>query len=171
MNLHPTFPLSLDQGSAQLILMPCPGTKDASLSASLKQLKDSSVAAIITLMTSQELEALSLGEIEEASKSLEMQWFHLAIEDDSIPDATFIESWKTIREKIHALLDNGENIAIHCKGGSGRTGLVSGQILIERGETLPVVIEKIQKLRPNAFRLDKHLDYIKSVEKRLKIAK
>jgi len=77
MNLHPTFPLSLDQGSAQLILMPCPGTKDASLSASLKQLKDSSVAAIITLMTSQELEALSLGEIEEATKSLEMQWFHL----------------------------------------------------------------------------------------------
>ena len=164
MNLHPTFPLSFDQGSAQLILMPCPGTKDTSLSSSLKQLKDSGVAAIITLMTPEELESLSLDKIAGVIRSLGMQWFHLAIEDDSVPEATFIQSWKTIKGQVHDLLDNGENIAIHCKGGSGRTGLVSGQILIERNEKLPLVIEKIQKLRPNAFRLDKHLDYIKSVE-------
>ncbi|TEW52619.1 phosphatase domain-containing putative toxin [Psychromonas algicola] len=165
MSLHPTFPLRLEQGSAQLILTPCPGTKDISLTSSLKQLKDSGVSAVVTLMTSAELSALSLSDISTITRSLGMQWFHLAIEDDCAPDASFSESWKTAGPAIHELLNRDEHIAVHCKGGSGRTGLVSGQILIERGEELSQVIEKIQKLRPNAFKLEKHIDYIKSVEK------
>lgn len=168
MSLHPTFPLSLEQGSAQLILMPCPGTKDVDLTASLTQLKDNGVSAVVTLMTSAELNALSLDEISNITRSLGMQWFHLAIEDDCAPDTHFSKSWEVAGPAIHALLTKGEHIAIHCKGGSGRTGLVSGQILVERGEKLPLVIDKIQKLRPNALKLAKHIEYIKLVEQTFK---
>ena len=167
MSLHPTFPLRLEQGAAQLILMPCPGTKEADLTSSLTQLKKSGVNVVITLMTSTELNELSL-DISHITGLLGMDWFHLPIEDDCVPDADFSESWKTVGPIIHALLNKGEHVAIHCKGGSGRTGLVSGQILIERGEKLSLVIEKVTKLRSNAFKLKKHVDYIKAVENNAK---
>jgi len=164
---HPIFPLAIENSSAKLILTPCPGTKEATIEASLKDLKRSGVSAVITLMETEELKKLSLEHIGKLAKSIGLSWFHLPIEDDSQPDLAFHESWESARIAIHRLLENEKSIAIHCKGGSGRTGIVAAKILLERGEKLEKVLPKIKKIRPNAFSLPLQVEYIESVQQAL----
>ena len=167
MSLHPIFPLSIENRAAKLILTPCPGTKNISLESALLQLKAYKANAVITLMTTDELKCLSLSQIGNIVKSLGIAWFHLPIKDDHTPDVNFNELWQTAGPAIHRLLENQKSIAIHCKGGSGRTGMVAAQILLERGELLHKVVKKIQVLRPNAFNLAEQREYIESIEIRL----
>lgn len=157
---HPTFLLSVENSTAQIILTPCPGRKQVKVDDALQQLKSAGAEAILTLMTDMELLALSIPRVGESVAALGMQWFHLPIEDDSHPDDSFNAEWEKVGPTLHRLLDDGKSIAIHCKGGSGRTGLVAGKLLLERGELLQSVITRIQTLRPNAFTLPLQLNYM-----------
>lgn len=167
MSLHPIFPLSVEHSNAKLLLTPCPGTKELPLKSALQALKEYGANAVITLMTEKELQALVLNDVGIAVKSLGMSWFHLPICDDQTPDKDFSTLWETAGPAIHRLLENEKSIAIHCKGGSGRTGMIAAQILLERGEVLHKVVKKIQVLRPNALNLAEQREYIESIEIRL----
>tara|TARA_R110001583_G_scaffold6499_1_gene32786 strand:+ start:4647 stop:5159 length:513 start_codon:yes stop_codon:yes gene_type:complete len=167
MSLHSIFPLSIENSNAKLLLTPCPGSKELPLKPALQALKQYGANAVITLMTEKELQALSLNEIGATTKSLGLSWFHLPVTDDQTPDQTFNTLWQTAGPAIHRLLENEKSIAIHCKGGSGRTGLIAAQILLERGEALNKVVKRIQKLRPNAFNLEAQRDYIALIENNL----
>ncbi|QKG65798.1 protein phosphatase [Pseudomonas sp. B14-6] len=57
-------------------------------------------------------------------------------------------------------LTEGKTIAIHCKGGSGRTGLVAAQRLIESGVPFSDAIRDVQSLRPRAIQHPAHIEYI-----------
>jgi len=61
---------------------------------------------------------------------------------------------------VHRLLDAGKRIAVHCKGGSGRTGLMAAQILVERGYTKEDALAAVKALRPKALSLAAHQDYL-----------
>lgn len=160
MNLHPISVLSIEHSTAKLILTSCPGTKNVSLENSLLQLKEHGASAVITLMYEDELKGLSLTQIGNTVKSLGMSWFHLPIEDQQVPGVIFNELWQAAGLAIHRLLENHKSIAIHCKEGTDRTGLVATQIMLERGEALDKVIKRIQKIIPNVFKLTIHQQYI-----------
>ncbi|WP_354622791.1 dual specificity protein phosphatase family protein [Psychromonas sp. MME2] len=167
-SIHPCFPLPIENSAAELLLMPCPGTKGVPLQETLKQLKTKEkVDALITLMTSEELLKNQLVELGGSVKELGISWFHLPITDDHAPSDDFLTLWETAGPAIHRLLEQGKRVAIHCKGGTGRTGLVAAQILVERGENLEKVMTRIKKRRPNAFTLTCHQDYLKSLAEKL----
>jgi hypothetical protein len=161
---HPLFPLSIDNSKAKIILTPCPGTKEADLSTSLVELKEAGAEAVLTFMTQAELDKNNLSNLGISVKGKGMSWFHLPIEDDEAPDAPFLKEWVTAGPAIHRLIEKGKTIAVHCKGGSGRTGLVTAQILLERGEKLETVMSRIKLLRPNAFMHACHRDYLQSLK-------
>ena len=60
------------------------------------------------------------------------------------------------------MLDKQGTIAVHCKGGSGRTGLVIGLILLAYGLPAEHVIAEVQKIRPKALKHPVQLDYFNS---------
>lgn len=60
----------------------------------------------------------------------------------------------------HQLPTEGKAIAIHCKGGSGRTGLVAAQLLIESGVPFSDALRDVQSLRPRAVQHPAHIQYI-----------
>ena len=156
---HPFDILPLESG-ANLIFTPCPGTKAVELQASLEQLASAGAVAILTLMPIEEMQRNAVNDLPALCASLGLQWFHLPIEDDRAPEQAFQTSWQLAKGKIHALVESGKSIAIHCKGGSGRTGLVAAQILLERGVPLEQVIDKVRAVRPNALQLPAHQAYI-----------
>ena len=165
MSVHPLFRLSINNSEAKIILTPCPGTKDADLATSLNEIKEAGAEAILTFMTQAELDKNGLSDIGESIKAKGMSWFHLPIIDDEAPEAPFLSAWKTAGPAVHRLIAQGKSIAVHCKGGSGRTGLVSAQILLERGEKIEPLMKRIQILRPNAFTHACHRDYLKNLAK------
>ena len=84
MSLHPFDKLPLSTGGA-LIFTPCPGTKGASLSDSLAQLKAAGAEAVITLMPNDEMVRNGVADLPDACRSTQLQWFHFPIEDDASP--------------------------------------------------------------------------------------
>lgn len=161
---HPFTILPLDNG-AGLIFTPCPGTKEADLKTSLTQLAAAGANAVLTLMSREEMQRNQVTDLPLLCAELNLQWFHLPIEDDHAPEREFNSAWQTSKVQIHALLEAGKSIAIHCKGGSGRTGLVAALILLERGLALDEVIEQVRAIRPNALQVPAHQVYINQIAK------
>ena len=160
MTTHPSDLLPLDAAEAGLILTPCPGTKGVPPDVALEQLKAAGASAVITLMPESEMASNDVMNLADLCAAAGLQWFHLPIADDHPPEADFAVAWQAQRAAVHRLLDSGGKIAIHCKGGSGRTGLMAAQILVERGRAKDEAKAAVKALRPNALSLDIHQDYL-----------
>ncbi|WP_448552995.1 protein-tyrosine phosphatase family protein [Thalassotalea montiporae] len=50
-----------------------------------------------------------------------------------------------------SILNNQGAVAVHCKGGSGRTGLVIALLLLQLGYNKSEVVEMVQTIRPKAL--------------------
>ena len=114
---------------------------------------------LLTLMFDEEMEkndALSLP-IECEKQGIE--WVQLPILDDAAPSQAFESQWNAQKANILDVINNKGIIAVHCKGGSGRTGLVIGLILLAFGWSGEKVIEAVQEIRPKALKHPVQLDY------------
>ena len=82
--MHPFDILNLDNG-ARLIFTPCPGTKEASLQASLKTLQAAGADAVVTMMPDAELSEFKADALPVECNALGLAWFQLPVEDDCAP--------------------------------------------------------------------------------------
>ena len=160
MSSHPSDLLPLEEPAGGLILTPCPGTKSVDTETALEQLKAAGASALITLMQDAEMASNAVSDLPALCAKQGLQWFHLPIEDDHAPAADFAVAWQAQRKAVHQLLDAGKRIAVHCKGGSGRTGLMVAQILVERGYAKEDAVAVVKALRPKALSLAVHQDYL-----------
>ena len=160
MQSHPFDYLTLKSG-ARFIFTPCPGTKGTSISEALETLKDAGATAIITILSSDEIEVLSVSSLGKEVTDKNIKWYQLPIEDDCEPGEAFKEAWALSKDKLLVLLQNKETIAIHCRGGSGRTGLMAAILLLETGESWEDVKRQIQSIRTKALTHPAHINYLK----------
>jgi len=158
---HPIWQLDVENGA--LVLTPCPGTKGVDLDSSLKQLKEQGVEAIVTALDDAELASKGVSELGNKAQQLGMQWFQIAIEDDCAPGAEFAAKWQAASPKLHNIVANGGKVAMHCMGGSGRTGLLAAHLLLEKQWKLQDIVGEVQSLRPGAFTKPVQLEYITAV--------
>ncbi len=158
---HPTWQLELESGA--LVLTPCPGTKDVALQASLEQLKSQGVQAVVTALDNAELASKNVSELGEITQQLGMKWFQIEIEDDCAPDEAFALKWQQASPELHAILAEGGKVAMHCMGGSGRTGLFAAHLLLEKEWALDDIVREVQALRPGAFTKPVQIEYIERV--------
>mgnify|MGYP000001583388 FL=1 len=159
--MHPFDILNLDNG-ARLIFTPCPGTKEASLQASLKTLQAAGADAVVTMMPDAELSEFKADSLPAECAALGLAWFQLPVEDDCAPEAPFAAAFANHKTALLARLAAGQTLAIHCRGGSGRTGLMAAILLLESGYAPARVKTLVQGLRPKALTLAPHVDYLNS---------
>lgn len=158
MQTHPYDKLTLDNG-ATFILTPCPGTKSVDLETSVSQLKSAGAEAILTLMYDKELTKLAASSLPAICEASDMQWFQLPILDDDAPNTDFEAAFSNHLKQILDILNNQGTVAVHCKGGSGRTGLVIGLLMVQLGYDKNLVIDQVQKIRPKALQHPVQLAY------------
>lgn len=158
---HPFDTLTLENG-AELIFTPCPGTKEANLSDSLATLKQAKTSMLITLMFDEEMQKNNAQNLPEECEKQGIQWLQLPISDDAAPDHVFEAQWQAQLSNILEVINAQGTIAVHCKGGSGRTGLVIGLILLAFGWPADKVIEAVQTLRPKALKHPVQLAYFET---------
>ncbi len=162
---HPTWSLELETGC--LVLMPCPGTQRVSVQATLQQLKAQGVCGIVCALDDTELAAAKVSELKQEVIRCGMLWWQLAIEDDKAPGTEFVQQWRKVSKQLHAELAAGRTLALHCMGGSGRTGLLAGHLLLERQWPIERVISEVQSLRPGAFTKPVQRQYITQLAQQL----
>ena len=105
--------------------------------------------------------------IPELCKQEGITWLQLPIVDDDVPKEAFENQWQQRYSLLLETLKSGGGIAIHCKGGTGRTGLVAAMLLTHFGYSYEKTIKLIQNVRPKALRNDAQLAYFKSFTERL----
>ena len=159
MSSHPFDKLPLGDGST-LIFTPCPGTKEVSLRESLRQLVEGGARAVITLMPADEMARNDASTLPEVCLEMGIRWFHFPIEDDASPGQGFEQPWEEQKQQVFEMLNQRMAIAIHCKGGSGRTGLMAAIIMLERGIPFEQTVSQVKSLRPNALKLPVHINYL-----------
>lgn len=144
----------------------CPGKTDAErrwkrdIQIDLDDIKAWGASTVVTLIEDHEFRMLGVEDMERQVLDWQMKWLHLPITDVSVPDEHFAKAWKTAGAEIHRLLNAGERILIHCRGGLGRTGLVAGLILVERGVQPKEAIRQIRAARPYAIETREQEAYV-----------
>ena len=157
---HP-FDILNSKIDASLIFTPCPGIKETTLEDAVLTLKEAGAAAIITLMPEAEMEKFDAQSLPEICQQNGVLWFHLPIEDDSVPSDDFHAIFKKQKPLILEALEQNQKIAIHCRGGSGRTGFMGAILLLELGLDWGTVLEEVLSLRPKALQKQAQLEYLK----------
>ncbi|MDO6459490.1 tyrosine-protein phosphatase [Granulosicoccaceae sp. 1_MG-2023] len=159
MSTHPFDILPLPDGAA-FIFTPCPGTRGSSLSDSLQTLKDAGADGLVCMLSDAELAQLSVPSLGAGVRALGMRWFQLPVTDDAAPEARFEQAWDAQRAALLAMLEAKQTLVIHCRGGTGRTGMMAALLLLERGYDWQESRRLVQSVRPKALTLAPHLDYI-----------
>ncbi|TWX52609.1 tyrosine-protein phosphatase [Colwellia hornerae] len=159
MNKHPFEVIALDNG-AQLIFTPCPGTKLVNLEQSVKQLKQQGVSMLITLMFTEEMASNKVLSLPELCHQHQLSWLQLPIVDDEAPSSAFEAQWAINKTSIVDELKNKGVVAIHCKGGTGRTGTVIALLLLALGWPVSRIVKQVQKVKPKALKISKQRDYL-----------
>lgn len=164
---HPFWSLEVPRVDGQLLLTPCPGTQQVALTQALDQLRLAGAHGVVTMMTGAELTNHGLGNLGAQVEREGMRWFHLPIEDDKAPDTAFEQAWLQTLPQLRELLGDGKHLVIHCKGGSGRTGLVAAALLISLGQSREEAMAAIRARRPKAFALACYRHWLDALTLRL----
>ena len=159
MKQHPYDPLSLPNG-AKFLFTPCPGTKGPGIAESISELKGAGADAVVTTLSDSEMAVLNVSELGNEIQHQNLQWFQLSIEDDCAPETAFFTAFNAAKPALMQLLEDKATLAIHCRGGSGRTGLMAAILLLESGESWDEVEPLIKSVRPKALSLPVHVNFL-----------
>ena len=151
MSLHPFDKLTV-KNNIGFLFTPCPGIKEATLLESISELKAAGASAIVSLMSDEELAQNNASQLGRVCAAQEIRWFQLPISDDKGPEQHFLDAWSHEKTALLRLLNTPTTIAVHCKGGSGRTGLMIAILLLELGYSKEDAKDKVQAIRPKSLR-------------------
>lgn len=138
----------------------CPGKKsdsiyggrwDRDLEKDLAAIRAWGAAAVVTLMEEHEFGLLGIPDFPEVMTRQPFAWHLLRIRDSDVPAEDFEERWPIVRDELIRLLSQGHRILIHCRGGLGRTGLVTARLLVETGMPAEEAIQRVRAARPGAI--------------------
>lgn len=157
---HPYDLLNIPGHAGRLMFTPCPGTKGTRISEALTTIESAGAQVLVTLMPDTELAANQADDLPARCAERGIEWLQLPVADEQAPLADFDTAWRRHRDIILARLADGATLAIHCKGGSGRTGLIAARILIELGIPREAAVNQVQALRPKAIQHPAHVGWL-----------
>lgn len=136
------------------------GVWQRDLALDLDAIKTWGASAVLTLVEEHELSALNVSSLGEEVMARGMAWTHMPIADFTTPDQTFRSKWPAVSDALLAELDAGRRVLVHCKGGLGRTGLVSAMLLVDRGMPAEETMALVRKHRPGAIENRQQENYL-----------
>lgn len=117
------------KGAGALTLMPCPPAHE--LKDVLDRLCDQGVTAVLSMLPEAEAHTLGVGEEAALCAARGMTFLNHPIADFGLPDA---DQFAVLIADIKARMDHGQHIAVHCRAGIGRSGMVIAATLVAQGE-------------------------------------
>ena len=148
----------------------CPGKHDQmahtgawarDLEMDLDAISEWGAKLILTLVEPTELNALKVPHLGDAVLKRGLDWRHLPIADYSVPTDEFEAQWATHGQAIRALLRNGDDVLVHCKGGLGRAGMIAARLLVELGMDPEDAIRNVRGARKGAIETPSQLALVR----------
>jgi ADP-ribosyl-[dinitrogen reductase] hydrolase len=152
--------LELGHGRGRIGITFCPGKKDPrslsgiwdrDLALDLGSIAEWGAQAVVTLVEAHELDALKVPNLGAETTRRHMAWHHLPIPDVTAPGAEFEAGWTVVGPGLRAILRDGFDVLVHCKGGLGRAGTIAARLAVELGMDAEDAIQRVRALRPGAI--------------------
>ena len=128
----------------RLAIMPRPRGGDW-LEAEIRAWSRAGINAIVSLLAPDEIADLDLSEEERLCEANGIQFVSFPIPDRGVPSSK--EAVANLGAKWIALLNDGNNIAIHCRQGIGRAALIVICLLVLSGIDPETAIELVSSAR------------------------
>ena len=134
--------VSPGDGYGRIGITLCPGKVDAralfgpvsrNLDTDLDVVERWGATAVVSMITDEEIEYLSVRDLPRSVRDRHMEWWHAPIPDQCPPGSEFEEAWTVAGEVLRDRLRLGFDMLVHCKGGLGRAGTVAARLLAELG--------------------------------------
>lgn len=100
---------------------------------------------VLSLLEKEEAVQLELSQEDDIAQSKNVQFVSFPIPDRGVPAST--RDALSLLGKITAKLDEGKNVAIHCRQSVGRSGLVAAGLLITSGMSVDQAINVVSTAR------------------------
>ena len=105
---------------------------------------------------------ISYPKFEEKIGNRNFSWFFHPLKDMTAPNEIFRERFFETQSHLLENLRSGKKIAIHCKGGLGRSGTIAALLLRHLGFSAEKSIELVRKSRPGAIETEEQEIFIQS---------
>ncbi|MBK1880221.1 protein-tyrosine phosphatase family protein [Pelagicoccus mobilis] len=128
-----------------LYVMPKPGKGDGTVAEDIAALKAEGINIVVSLLQAEELIAQGLEQEAELCAQSDLEYLNFPIADHQVPDDR-----EAAMKFVHSLkkeLSKGKNIAIHCRGGVGRTGTLAAALMLACSLQAEDVFDKLHKAR------------------------
>ncbi len=143
-------------------MTPCPGTKGVDVETTISQLKEQGVTAMLCMISQDEMKSLGAESIPDTCQQNNIQWFDLETEDFQVPAEETLAKWPEFKGSLLGAINQGDKVAIHCKGGTGRTGIGAAMLLLELGRGWDQAVADVKALKPGAFSTESMVEFIRN---------
>ncbi|MFQ3615164.1 MAG: protein phosphatase [Cyanobacteriota bacterium] len=155
------------QQPGQIGLMIAPGRCDEDakaiwqrdLQVDLRRLKEHyRINRLVCLLDEAERESLGISTLLPEAEALGIATENLPIEDDALP--TSLDDFSALVDRVLAAVAAGETVAIHCRGGGGRTGTLAAACLVKLGYGPEAAIATVQAVRSGALSVAAQREFV-----------
>ncbi len=134
----------LETEDAFLAIMPRPRPGEW-LRDDLIGLDQMGVNCLVSLLEEREEADLLLSHERDLAAELEMEFLSYPIKDRNVP--TDIQSFVSLVSALAGRIRRGSNVAVHCLGGIGRSGITVAAVLVALGHDTDTVFQQISQAR------------------------
>jgi protein-tyrosine phosphatase len=103
------------------------------------------IDVVVSLLTGQEMSELGLERESDESRKNGLIFLNLPIPDRGVPPDTVVAG--NFVENVRKQLEAGRTIAIHCRQGIGRSGMVAAALLVRQGVSPSEAIQHVSQVR------------------------
>ncbi|AXI44044.1 dual specificity protein phosphatase family protein [Sulfitobacter sp. SK011] len=125
-----------------LFIMPCPNGDD--LHSDIKAYRAQGVDTVVSMLALKEAEMLGLAAERVACEGAGLAFISSPIKDFGLPEILVFDP--LVRRIADMLLD-GKFVAVHCRAGIGRSGMVTAATLVALGSDSGLAIKQIARAR------------------------
>jgi len=137
------------------------GRHDRTLATDAHALRSAwGIDLLVVLVEDHELSRFGVGDIDEVMADVGIEMVRLPIPDGGVP-ANGEEARELVRA-IRARLEAGDNVAIACRGGLGRTGTIAACTLIGAGARAREAIGAVRTARHRAIETEEQVAFVSS---------
>lgn len=138
----PEIYLIADDLLGRLYIMPCPSGDH--LTQDIAAYRARGVDTVVSMLAVDEAADLGLTDEGAICANAEMDFVSSPIKDFGLPDIMVFDA---LVERIVGLLRRGRHIAVHCRAGIGRSGMVTAAVLITMGADVDTAVQKVTTAR------------------------
>jgi len=134
-------------GGGRLGISPLPGRDGAAL-ADLAAIARWGADIVVSMTTMAEMACLGAEDLAGDLALMDVAHAHFPIADFNAPPPD--APWAALSARLHATLDRGGAVLLHCMAGRGRSGMVALRLMVERNEAPDSALAKLRAVRPGA---------------------